>query len=195
MPLEPVLELLSKVLSIRILNVDVAVAFDWYGIPPDEEHEQWRTTAMALTRKKAKYWTSSPDVMDAAREKLTGYMVRFLNLHPLYGAADAIVATPGHDRSVTSCSEDLARRLAAAIGKPLVMPETAYQLREQAKGDTVVDLAGQFSMPGSLSDQAVIIVDDCIKSGKTMKHLGLAAKQAGATRVLGLAPVRTMRGS
>lgn len=193
--LEPLLDLLSKVLSIRIPNLDAAVAYDWYAYPPDAEHDEWRTTPIALTRKKAKYWKSSPTVMNQCRDKLTAVSARFLELHPLYGRADVIVATPGHDRSELSCGEDLARRLAQASGKRLVMTDTAYNVRDQVKGDGLVDLENQFSMPSSLSDLSVIVFDDVIKSGKTMKHMALAARRAGAVRVLGLAPVRTMRGS
>ncbi len=193
--LEPLLELLSKVLSIRIPNLDVAVAFDWYGIPPDEEHSEWRTTPLATLRKKAKFWKSSPQVMEESRRRLTTLMTGFVDRHPLYGSAQAVVATPGHDRSELSCSEDLAERLACATGKLLVMTDTQYQVRDQVKGDEPVNLAGQFSMPSSLSDLTVIVVDDVIKSGKTMRHMGVAARKAGAARVLGLAPVRTMRGS
>lgn len=193
--LRPVLSLLGKVLSIRIPNVDVAIAFDWYAFPPDAEHAEWRTTPLAEVRKKAKFWVNSPQVMGEARTTLTGYMTRFLQLHPLYGSADTIIATPGHDRSRLSCGEDLAKRLATSTGMPLMMTDTAYEQREQAKGDRPVDLSGQFSMPDDLSDLSVIVVDDCIKSGRTLKHMGFAAREAGAARVLGLAPVRTMRGS
>lgn len=192
---ERVLSLLGKVLSIRIPNLDVAIAFDWYKIPPDEEHPEWRDTGLGLLRKKAKFYVSSPHIMEASREQLTNITAQFMGLHPLYGAADVIIATPGHDRSQVSCGEDLARRLAAATDKRVVITETAYDVREQVKGDGPVSLEDQFSMPTSLSDLSVIVFDDVIKSGKTMKHMALAARRAGAARVLGLAPVRTMRGS
>lgn len=193
--LEALLDLLSKVLSIRITDTDVTVAFDWYKIPPDEEHDYWRDTPLGRTRKTAKFYVNSPGMMEDARVRLVKLMAAFIDRHPLYKAAGAIIATPGSDRTVISCGEDLAQRVAAAVGKELVMTDTAYVKREQAKGDAKVDLTGQFSMPISLSDRAVIVIDDAIRSSNTMRHMALAARQAGARRVLGLAPVRTMRGS
>ncbi|MCU1592155.1 MAG: hypothetical protein JWP11_3411 [Frankiales bacterium] len=185
--------LLSEVLSIRVQDVDVALALDWYKIPPDEDHD-WRNTDIGELRYRAKYYRSSPGLMRAARDDLVDLMADVMSRHPLYAQADAIVTCPGHDASVVSCGEDLARRLADAAGLDLIATQAKTALRPEAKAGGRMDLSDEFSMPTSLSDLTVIVADDALQSGHTMRHVAAAARRAGASRVLGLVPVRTMSG-
>lgn len=186
-------ELLTEALSIRVQNVDVALALDWYKIPPDEDHD-WRNTEIGELRYREKYYRNSPGLMRAAREDLVERMAAVVSRHPLYAHADAVVTCPGHDASLVSCGEDLADRLADALGVELVATQAKTPLRPEAKAGARMDLTDEFSMPTSLSDLTVIVADDALQSGHTMEHVAAAARHAGASRVLGLVPVRTMSG-
>lgn len=189
--------LLKEVLSVRVRQLDVALVLDWYQIPPDENNPEWRKTKpIGELRYRAKYYGRyTPRLMHQAREELAEHMGDLITRHPLYARADYLLAAPGHDRQTVSCSEDLTDLLSQATGVSAVRTDTTYSVREQAKGEDSVDLTGSFFFDQDLSEASVIVVDDCIKSGRTMTEMGRAARAAGAAQVLGLAPVRTMRGS
>ncbi len=182
-------QLLADVLSIRVNKFDVVIALGWYKIPPSDEVPHWRDTELGDLRSRAKFHGET-----SCRDELVSRMSDVVQRHELYGRCDAVLAVPGHDAFKTSCSEDLAERLAAAVGMPLVTVHCKSPLRPQAK-EAHVDLTDEFSVRHDLSDLAVIVVDDTIQSGNSMRHVAIAARDAGARRVLGLTPVRNMKGS
>lgn len=182
-------ELLQDVLSIRVTNLDIMLALDWYKIPPSEDYKYWRDTELGDLRSRAKYYGS-----EACRDELVARMCAAAERHEIYRTCDAVLAVPGHDASKTSFSEELAADVAEELGRPLVKIHCRTPLRPQAK-DEHVDFSDEFYVVDDLSDRSVMIVDDTIQSGNTIRHAAAAARDSGAGRVLGLSPVRNMKGS
>jgi hypothetical protein len=194
---ERALETLSTALTLSVPGVDLGVAMDWYSIPTEGVvAADWPHTELGELRYRAKYYVKyTPAKAASARAELARRLADFVGEHPTFASATAIVTCPGHDRSETSCSESLARRMGIELGIDVVETQTAHEVRPEAKAGGYFDLEAEFSMPRTLSGLSVIIVDDTLQSGETMRCVARAARLAGATTVLGLVPVRNLRGS
>jgi len=185
-------EILKSVLSLtRKDPLDCAIACDWYKIPPDEQHPGWRNTKFGEMVHRGKYYGIGPARV-AARRDLLSEILRVLDEHPVYKSCDQIVTVPGHNADGKSFGEQLAARVAKDSGRILIMTQSTAGSRQQAKEAASMIPDGHFVMPGALHGD-VIILDDVYRSGTTMSAVAKAAKAAGARRVFGFAPVRTMR--
>ena len=186
--------LLKEVVSIPApAGVDFAIALDWTkqvedGVDPSE----WADTAMGQRVRFTKYapqptWSTSR----AKRRELIQALVGFIHRHPLYAAATAISAPPGSKADGQSFAELLAQDVAATVGKPYVS-QAAAGPRPQQKDGLHQDLSEAFTMSAGLTGP-VIVMDDVYRTGSSMSGAALAARRAGATSVLALTAVRTLR--
>lgn len=186
--------LLKEVVSIPApVGVDFAIALDWYkqvedGVDPTE----WADTPMGQCIRYTKYasqptWSTSR----AKRRELIQALVGFIQNHPLYADAIAISAPPGSAADGQSFAELLAQDVAAAVGKPYVN-QVASGPRPQQKEGVNQDLSEAFTMSAYLTGP-VIVMDDVYRTGSSMSGAALAARRAGATSVLALTAVRTLR--
>ena len=111
---------------------------------------------------------------------------------------DAVLAVPLHWRRRWlrgfNQAEELARPVARRLDVPMIgnvhrRRATAFQsglsARERAK-----NLRAAFGARGRLDFRHVLIVDDVITSGATLRQLAMALKRAGAQKVSGLAVAR-----
>ncbi|MEW2211053.1 hypothetical protein AB0895_01140 [Streptomyces globisporus] len=185
-------ELLKGVLSLTTKSgLNCAIAFDWYKIPPEDESPKWPNTPTGELIYRGKYYTSGATRL-AARRELVDKFVKILADHPLYRECKQIVTVPGHKADSQSFGEQLAATVSAKAGKELIQTLSPGGPRPQAKQGTPQVADAHFAMPIALQGD-VIVLDDVYRSGTTMNAVAMAAKRAGARRVLGLAAVRTMR--
>lgn len=187
---EDFLEMLTLVLSIpNPEHVDLTIALDWY-YQPDDEDELKRTTAgyWINTTKHASQptWSNSMN----SRRLMIKALVLFINTHPLYRNATAIITAPGHKADGQSFGEVLAREVAAKVGIPFV-ETTSPGPRAQQK-ESPQDLTDMFTVQGQLSGD-VIVLDDVFHTGGSASGAAAAAKRAGADRVFALTVARTIR--
>lgn len=186
--------LLKEVVSIPApVGVDFAIALDWYkqvedGVDPRE----WADTAMGQCIHYTKYATQPTwSTSRAKRRELIRALVGFVQRHPLYADAIAVSAPPGSAADGQSFAELLAQDVAAAVGKPYVS-QTASGPRPQQKEGVHQDFSVAFTMSANLTGP-VIVMDDVYRTGSSMSGAALAARRAGATSVLALTAVRTLR--
>lgn len=188
--LDDVIEMLTLVLSIPAPDhVDVAVALDWYKQPNGElELEHTRAGYWIFTTKHAKEptWSNSRK----SRREMIAQLVAFIETHPLYRNATAIVTAPGHKADGQSFGEVLAREVAARVGIPFV-ESTSPGPREQQK-ENPQDLTDTFTVEEDLSGD-VIVLDDVYHTGGSASGAAAAAKRAGAERVFTITVARTIR--
>jgi hypothetical protein len=185
-------DLLKEVLTLTTKSdLDCAIAFDWYKIPPEDDSPKWPNTETGELIYRGKYY--NPGVaQNRARRELVDKFVKILADHPLYRGCAQIVTVPGHKADSQSFGERLAATVAAKAGKTLVETQSPGGPRPQAKEGPSQVTDGHFTMPIPLQGD-VIVLDDVYRSGTTMNAVAKAAKRAGAQRVFGLAAVRTMR--
>lgn len=177
-----------------VTALDFAVVLDWYKVPdPEIEPMSWTNTEVGALVNKMKYWTSNPAAQNAAGSKIADLMADAITRHPLLRSMPSIATVPGSKADGRSCGERLARGVAARTGKQIVETVAVNGPRLTRKSDEVDDLDDQFRMPQSLTG-GVLIIDDVISRGISMRAVGRAARFAGAEMVAGLAAVKTMKG-
>lgn len=191
--LRPLVDLLSTGLALPTTGspLDLAMALDWYKVvDPDIPPELWQNTEAGELVRKAKYFVSSLSVRDSARAALAKRLAGMITAHPVMARAPYIVSVPGSRGDGRSTGEVIAAEVACITGKQYV--PTLGPSRQERKGDQSYQLRGLFSIPTMLSAPCVI-VDDVVRSGSTLREVGLLAKQAGAPLVYGLAAAKTRR--
>lgn len=186
-------ELLKNVLTMgRLQHTTTALAFDWYKNPPTQEAQYWSNTDAGELVYRAKYWSEGQDSRNA-RSSISTKFKAVIGLHPTLAAIPTVVTVPGSKADFNSFGERLARHVASVTAKEVVQTLSRSGAREPRKGGGEVDLVGEFVMPNSLSGP-VLIIDDVFMSGASMDATALAARQAGATDVYGLAIAKTRSG-
>ncbi|WP_280258548.1 hypothetical protein [Nocardia wallacei] len=189
----PLVNILSTGLVLPTMGsaLDLALAIDWYKIVDESiASTEWSNSEAGEMVHRAKYYVNSPDLRTHARGMLIRKLVAMVVQHPALAAARYIVSVPGSKGDGHSTGELLAAGVAAATGKQFVA--TIGPERPARKGDQTYQLRGLFSVPVMMSAPCVI-VDDVVRSGSTLREVGLLAKQAGATQVYGLAAAKTLR--
>ncbi|MGQ5259586.1 phosphoribosyltransferase [Micromonospora sp. ZYX-F-536] len=193
-PLVPMLEFLKKYLSLaKMPHLDVGIAFDWYKVPEDGvESSKWKNSKPGELVHRSKYWRV-PFAQSQALKKLIDGTVAVIAEHPLLTASPTVLTVPGSAGDGKSVGERYAAGVASKTGKNLVRTTcTTTGARKQAKESGSAHLEGTFLIDSPLSG-SVIIIDDVCRTGGTFRATALAARQAGATHVFGLAAVRTLR--
>jgi len=113
---------------------------------------------------------------------------------------DAVLPVPLHWRRrwIRGFNQavEIGRPLAKHLGVPLVSNvrrrratpfQSGLSARERAR-----NLQAAFVVRGSLSHQHVLIIDDVITTGTTMRQVARVVKRAGVTKVSALAVARTL---
>lgn len=186
--------LLKDVVSIPPPDgVDFAIALDWYKqVEEGVEPRQWQDTAMGQCIHFTKYATyPSGSTSRAKRVNLIQALAGFIQKHPLYAAAATISAPPGSAADGRSFAERLAQDVARQTGKIYVGQQTAGP-RPQQKEGVNQDLSEAFAISGTVTG-TVIVIDDVYRTGSSMSGAAMAARRGGASSVLALTAVRTMR--
>jgi adenine/guanine phosphoribosyltransferase-like PRPP-binding protein len=193
-PAKKTIALLQKVLTLTAKPpLDAAIALDFYKDPNSHDDPmKWKDTGAGAMVHTAKY-LGHPEALD----DLAGSLARVIAEHPIYAAADFVVAVPGHKANVKSFGERLAEAVAKKVGKPVIRPTTANQERQPAKereqGAAAHSLDGEFTFDSQVAGRVLIVIDDVCRSGSTMAAIAKAGKDAGSVSVLGLVGAQTMR--
>ncbi|XVV11784.1 phosphoribosyltransferase [Actinoplanes sp. CA-131856] len=192
--LTPMLKLLTDVLSMRRApKLDVAIAFDWYKkVEEDIDPHDWANTYVGGLVHRGKYYRLTPWRQATALTKLVDLTVDFIRAHPLYANVEYVLSIPGSKADGESFGEKYAARVADATKKRLIATTCSIGARSEAKEGNTSGLMGNVEMPTKVRGP-VIIVDDVYRSGSSMQAVAHAARKAGATRVFGLAAVKTIR--
>lgn len=193
------LQLLARVITLPPLeNVSGAIALDWYKIPPDAAHAQWRNTTSGDLVYRGKYWyKSGAEEQAVAGRTLAALACEAVQAHAHLLHTAVVLDVPGHDSKQLSFGSRLAATVARDTSKRFVKVAARNEFRAEAKAldaaQRIESLRNQFEVRESLIDTSVLIVDDVFRSGESMREVARAARAAGARSVYGLAAVRTMR--
>jgi hypothetical protein len=183
------IENLTYVLSIPAPDhVDFAIALDWYTVPDDETGDLVHTNAGNWIN-----WTKHaphPEWGNStrSRRKMVNQLIAFIQEHPIYSNATAIIAAPGHLGDGQSFGENLARQVAKEVGLPFVESTAAART---AQFEEKQDLTRAFTVQEALVG-TVIVLDDVYQSGGSASGAAAAARRAGADNVLVLTVARTI---
>jgi hypothetical protein len=196
------LNLLQEVITLPALSaVDVAVVLDWYKIPVDGvDPYDWDNSVIGdlVNRGKYRFKFRLEDQTIAGRELMGRHMMPIIVRHPLLNTVKIVLDIPSHDRRYQlSFGSRMAATVARDIGGIHVRVDSRDEFRPQAKDldpvSRVKVLKDQFSINFDLTGKRVLIVDDVLRSGDSMRFVAAAARKSGAARVFGICAVRTLR--
>jgi predicted amidophosphoribosyltransferase len=119
--------------------------------------------------------------------------------HPNLDAVDVIASVPGNPSKHFHLPNDLVKRmgkhLERAVGLGLRKRKETPQLKTLSLAKKLETLGDVFELDDSVEGSSVLLVDDLYQSGSTMWSLAKFLKENGASRVYGLACVKSWRDS
>ena len=193
--LETFLTLLSEICSLQpsFGDVDICLALDLYKVPPDEDDAsgRWANTPAGDLVHRSKYWTA-PDGPRAFRQ-LTGELSTVIAHHPRLRDADCIVSIPGRSSSALGHGERLANAVAMTTGKTFFRTQGLYGERPQAKAGEFKLTEELVAVPAQFGGASVIVVDDVLMSGSSMRAVAARVRSAGGGSVYGLVGAKTLK--
>ena len=182
--LEDLLNLVKGAIVIDLNpEVDECYALGPYSVL---DGEKWETATFGDVMRKAKYGKDQRAVA-----AMSEGLARFAHRHPLLGAVATVAAPPKSDPGARDVPLQWARSVATGLRARTVdvqkviatAPQKDLQgLEEQEAAARVVNT---MSAPAPIKGD-VLIIDDTVRSGGTLKEVGRALKHAGAQRVYGL---------
>jgi hypothetical protein len=113
--------------------------------------------------------------------------------HPSIRHADAVVAVPDYSpRKPYSLPAVLASRLAAVLDcahatNLIAKVRDTPPMKDCPVADRQAAMRGAFRGVGSASGRRVVVIDDVVESGSTIRAAAAAAREAGAREVIGIA--------
>lgn len=185
------LELLQSVLTVPPPpELEVVLALDFFKTPPGPEPgATWGWTEVGGWVSRAKY-TKSPWTRRKYGGRVADHLGRVMVSHPLYHDADAVIAAPFTENPFGAL---LARSVAARVGKPFFECHRRTERVAPAKGGQALQTLEDCQIEDLAGVATAVVIDDVYRSGRTMRSTAAAAATAGAQRVLGLVPARTLR--
>lgn len=133
-------------------------------------------------------------------EILSSHFVSFIEQHPLYQSADAIISVPYYGSKVFDLPQFIAQVIASKFGKPFWGDDVIKKIKQtpQLKNarsiqEKSIAIAGAFvvSEPNLVSNKSVVLIDDLYQSGVTFHEVASALTSCGAD-VFGLVATKTL---
>jgi predicted amidophosphoribosyltransferase len=174
------LDLLADVKTVNRCAPELGhcIALDLYKRPDDGDPMQWPNTEAGDLVHRYKYRGEV-----SAGRALRDRMAAVIRSHPLLASCSAVISVPGHDTRQLSPGERLAQAVASRVEIPFFPTEAVYETRLPAKeGNPLEPSAVRVSPELFLADR-VIIVDDVMRSGSSLRAIAKAARAAGAVEV------------
>ena len=193
--LENFLELLKHRLMIDLSPVvDECYALGPYTIFSDGEPRNGKYGRLVY---QAKY-SGNPGTSEAVGKELRNFVVK----HPILKHADAIAAPPKLDRNQNNLPQNWARTLSNALGVPTLELRKTRSTGEQKnlpdgmdEIDSVERMANSMVVESQIANADVLVIDDTLRYGGTLKEMGRALRESGARRVYGLCVAKDARGT
>lgn len=196
----PFLRLLTEVITLpAIPNITDAIALGWYKDPSDDiDSYDWPDSEVGKLVHRGKYrFRFHPKLQAGVGRELAGHLCRAVERHPGFRGADVVVNVPGHDSAQLSFGGQLTASVAKAMQKPFVKLRAKDAFRFSAKSvppeQRAEIIRGQFFATESLDGMSVLVVDDVLQTGESVRDAARAALEAGASLVYGICAARTMR--
>lgn len=166
---------------------DISVCLDFYAHPIEGEREQeWERTAIGELVHEAKYRAGSRGSRAAVWE--CGHrVVSYIESHPVLRALTGVAAMPGSHIGITSrLLTQTAKAVSEAFGVPVVKLERIGTAKPQKDLDSGTDpdanQRGTMSASIVSDPDLIVVVDDLMAHGSTVRESNRALREAGAQR-------------
>jgi hypothetical protein len=141
---------------------------------------------------------------EAAMAQLIARATKFIQDNPVYSPATFIAAVPHSTPKPKSLPEKIAEGLATNQSKKCLVDTMSWANKHQSLQETgtveekqrqLESFGFTFTPPSGFNGATVILVDDLYQSGSTMEYVAAKLKQYGASKVMGLAMVKSLSNS
>ena len=180
-------DLLSLVKGAIVIDLNPEVD-ECYALGPYSVSygEKWETATFGDFMHRAKYGKDQGAVA-AMSEGLAGFAHR----HPRLGAVATVVAPPKSDSKARNVPLQWAQSVAETLGARTVDVQKVVATTSQKNLQGLEEQEAAARVANTMSALApikgdVLIIDDTVRSGGTLKEVGRALRHAGAKRVYGL---------
>lgn len=136
---------------------------------------------------RAKYWNDQDAVVAISKE-----LGEFAEHHPRLKAVGAVCAPPRSTSAAPNIPLKWAHDIAAVLGARVLEVDWVGQPTGNRKNNEA-NVSNAMTASGRVGG-GVLVIDDTLGHGNTMKEMGRALRQAGAQRVYGLCVAKDMRG-
>jgi adenine/guanine phosphoribosyltransferase-like PRPP-binding protein len=116
-------------------------------------------------------------------------MAKVVRSHPRFRDVDLIIVVPSTRSGV---SETLGKAVAANLRKPFIIAKETTGSKEQDKSGAGTT-EKVYSVGEEAKSKSVLVLDDVYWSGRALRGVALAARNAGASSVVGLVSARNLR--
>lgn len=189
------LELLERIVILCNLpaSIEAGAALDFYKVPSDDVPSwQWPNTEIGGLVYSVKYGVVDEAAKTRALRTVASQMSDVVQRLPSFDRA-VIASVPGHDSRIVSWSQRLAGEIGRITERRVIRTRARSLVRAPAKAGAV-DLTDEFMIDaGDVANSIVLVVDDVMMSGNTLKAVARAARRAGAPEVHVLVAARTIR--
>ena len=182
--LQDFLSLLRHRIIIDLPKLDECYALGPYSLVSEG---QWENAKFGELVRKAKH-----DMNIGAKAALTDEAIRFVRSHPMLRSVAAVTSPPRSESTRHNIPGEIAQALAEALGVPLVeirkdVPTEPQKNRDKDEGEEAMaaHVSKTMCVDGSIKG-AVLVIDDALRSGGTMKEAARALRAASAEGVYGL---------
>lgn len=136
----------------------------------------------------------------AAAEELAGLIVERVVKHPQIRGADIVVGVPANPPKVPyNLSKLIAERIGQRLGLSvsssfLEKIRPTVEIKNIPNEEKLEVLQGAYEVRERLNDEAVVLVDDLIRSGSTIGYCATQFREKGAGCIFGVVATKTIRG-
>lgn len=200
--LSGLLRLLQSVVFLKN-DLDECVSLAWHservGTPANGQPIYGRTPLGELVHA-AKPYNRDFQAGDLRRAaQLAAHLTTFINSHPTYSRADAVVPVPPSNLNKPfDLPRKMAQEVSQATGKlylaaALRKNKDTRPMKEVPPDQKKQNILGAFTADTALAQgRSIILIDDLYGSGATICEAGRTLKAAGASLVLGLTATKNL---
>ena len=134
-----------------------------------------------------------------AIKALAMHSINTIKDFPLYNEADLVCAVPSTPDKEYDLPAEIVSIVSDALDKDDITQGFSFDADKESITDAPEDEKweiwenAELTFNGSLTDKTIILIDDKYQSGITIQYVAMKLQEAGASRVLGLCMVKTMK--
>ena len=169
--------------------VDHCYALEPYSLFPSGSHSH---SGIGNLINRAKYRRES-----AANEDLSSRLLEFIDSHPILSQSEAVAVPPKSALSSPDLPSNWAKTISDEMGWGMISAAKIRQTtpqKEFGESDTedemVARVRNSVTISAPLQHSKVLMLDDTIGSGGTLRELARALRQSGANKVYGLSAAK-----
>lgn len=191
--LNSLLNVLTRCVTIED-DLDESHALSPHMLPSDDTENLRRSTIGNWVHQSKDYRGNLPFADISTTKQIVARVIDFIGEHPRYRHSAAVAFAPSSNPSkISSLPQTVAECVATVLGQTLVFPIRRVPVPARKNSEEIADQRNTVQISQDLNGQRIIVIDDLYESGTTIQEVARAARNAGASDVLGLTITKNAR--